>query len=78
MKNPFGILVLAILGILGSIWMLFVFSLIASIPLYFLWNWLMPLLFQVPSLTLLQAVGVAWLSAILFRNQTTVKHEKAR
>lgn len=69
---------LAILGVIGSIWLLFVFALFASIPLYFLWNWLMPFLFQLPTITILQAIGVAWLSAILFRNSSTVKHETAK
>ena len=39
----------------------------ASLPIWFLWNWLMPDLFALPSINLLQAFGLAWLGASLFK-----------
>ena len=41
---------------------------ILSIPLMLLWNWLMPYLFGLPTISILQAVGLGALSHILFGN----------
>ena len=41
---------------------------ILSIPLMLLWNWLMPYLFGLPTINILQAVGIGALSNILFGN----------
>ena len=45
---------------------------ILSIPLMLLWNWLMPYLFGLPTINLLQAVGLGALSQILFGNTTSI------
>ena len=45
---------------------------VLSIPLMLLWNWLMPYLFGLPTINLLQAVGLGALSHILFGNTTSV------
>lgn len=39
---------------------------IMAIPTYFLWNWLMPVLFNLPFITIWQAIGINLLSGILF------------
>lgn len=46
-------------------------SLLAAIPTFFLWNWLMPLIFGVPSLTFVQAVGVNLLCECLFKTRSS-------
>tara|TARA_B100000131_G_scaffold285099_1_gene294145 strand:+ start:259 stop:531 length:273 start_codon:yes stop_codon:yes gene_type:complete len=43
-----------------------------SLPLMLLWNWLMPDLFGLPTINLLQAVGLGALSHILFGNTSSI------
>lgn len=50
---------------------------IAAIPTYFLWNWLMPEIFGLKLITLWQAVGINFLTAILFRSTSFNKRIKA-
>ena len=45
----------------------FLFSLFLAIPTYLLWNLLMPAIFGVKNITLLQALGINLLSGILFK-----------
>lgn len=44
-----------------------VFAVLLTIPIWLLWNWLMPTIFGVAKVTLLQALGLNILSAILFK-----------
>ena len=46
---------------------------ILGYPLMMLWNWLMPVLFKLPEITLWQAIGLNLLSTILFKSTTTIK-----
>jgi hypothetical protein len=43
-------------------------AIIGAIPTYFLWNWLMPDLFELPRLTFWQAWGIFWLASCLFKS----------
>jgi hypothetical protein len=43
----------------------FVVGMILSIPLCLLWNWLMPFIFGLPKLTLLQTFGLSILVSLL-------------
>jgi len=45
---------------------LFGIAIVMAVPTYFLWNWLMPNIFQLPEITLGQALGLNMLSSILF------------
>lgn len=45
--------------------------LLLGLPLMFLWNWLMPFIFDLPTITFWQAVGLNLLSSILFAQTTT-------
>jgi type IV secretory pathway TrbL component len=47
---------------------------ILGFPLMFLWNWLMPMLFSLPTITFWQAVGLNLLSGILF-NKTNFNNK---
>jgi hypothetical protein len=49
---------------------------ILGYPLMLLWNWLMPVIFKLPEITLWQAIGLNLLSTILFKSTTTIKKEK--
>lgn len=50
-------------------------SFILAIPVWLLWNWLMPEIFGLTTLTLVQAWGVSLLSSFLFKS-TSVKSSK--
>jgi len=44
-----------------------VFALIFSLPIMWLWNWLMPAIFGLVKITWLQALGLSVLSEFFFR-----------
>ena len=54
-----------IAGLAGIISLFVLFVLIGSIPLWLLWNWLMPYLFGLPTISLLQAVGLGFLISLI-------------
>lgn len=53
--------------LLMGITMVIIVALIMSLPLWLLWNWLMPTVFGLAEVTLVQAFGLMLLSGILFR-----------
>ena len=57
--------------ILGAILMFLLVVVLLTIPMWLLWNWLMPTIFGTVKITLLQALGINILSSLLFK--TTVK-----
>jgi type IV secretory pathway VirB2 component (pilin) len=56
---------LVVLGILLLV------SLLLGLPLMLLWNWLMPMIFGLTKITFLQAVGLNFLSGILFKSNNS-------
>ena len=63
-----GAVAVSCLGILA---MIFVITVVWAIPVYFLWNWLMPTIFGLPEITLIQSWGLNLLSAFLIKSHTT-------
>jgi len=63
-------IITAVFGVVGLI---IVLSLLFAIPTYLLWNWLMPELFNIKEITLVQAWGLMVLSGILFKNSSSTK-----
>lgn len=55
-----------VLGIL----LLILFCCIMAIPTWFLWNWLMPQIFDLPQINLLEAFGILILCKILFKSKS--------
>jgi len=51
----------------------FLLTLILSLPTMLLWDWLMPEIFGLKEITLFQAWGLNFLSAILFKTTITTK-----
>lgn len=49
----------------------FVISVIFSIPAWLLWNWLVPTIFGLTEITLLQAWGLIFLSGLFFKSNTS-------
>lgn len=45
-------------------------TLLVGFPIMWLWNWLMPVLFSLPTITYWQAMGLFVLSLFLFKNVT--------
>lgn len=54
-----------VIGVLGIV---FALAVLLTVPVWLLWNWLMPAVFGVAKVTLLQALGLNLLSSILFRS----------
>jgi hypothetical protein len=49
-------------------------ALLWGLPLMLLWNWLMPDIFNLPTIGFWQAVGLNFLSGILFRPSINTKN----
>lgn len=58
-------------GLLGVLAVICLVCLLLGLPLMLLWNWLMPLVFGLPTLTFWQAVGMNLLASILFGKAST-------
>lgn len=43
-------------------------AILYALPVMLLWNWLMPGIFGVPGVGVLQAMGICLLSALLFKS----------
>jgi hypothetical protein len=60
----------AFIAVLATV---FILTLVLSIPTMLLWDWLMPELFALKQITLFQAWGINFLSAILFKTTVNTK-----
>ena len=67
MKNSFE----AVAAVIGMIAIAIV---LLGYPLMLLWNWLIPNIFGLPEITFWQAIGLNFLSTILFK-PTTIKNK---
>ena len=63
----------AILLVIG---LLILSALLLAIPTMLLWNVLLPHLFNIPSITLYEAVGINILSGILFKSNVNIKKDQ--
>lgn len=62
---------LAVVGAAGSAFAFIVLlALVFAIPTWLLWNWLMPDLFGLREITLVQAWGLKFLAACLFKSSS--------
>ena len=50
--------------------------LLLSWPFQLLWNWLMPTIFGLTKITILQAVGLLFLSAFIFKGNVQTENNK--
>jgi len=62
-------------SILTAIFMIVLVALILGFPLMWLWNWLMPSIFNLPEITFWQALGLNTLSTILIKPTTNTKKD---
>jgi len=63
-KKIIGRVLLSLLGLA----ILIAVSLLLMAPVFFLWNWLMPVIFSLGKITIWQAWGLCFLTGILFKN----------
>ncbi len=62
-----------ILKILGILTFIAVIATVSALPTWLLWNWLMPEVFGLKEITLIQALGINFLSGILFKSTIDIK-----
>lgn len=65
-----------ILFVLGGAAFIFLAALVFAYPTMWLWNWLMPMIFGLIKLTLLQSLGLNVLCGILFKSNVRVESSK--
>ena len=58
--------------ILGVIGVLFLYALLLAFPTYFLWNWLMPDIFGLGRIDVIQALGLNFLAHIFFKSNVNI------
>jgi|TARA_R110000803_G_scaffold79128_2_gene144621 hypothetical protein len=46
-----------------------IIAIVLSLPLWVLWNWLMPYIFGLPTISIFQACGLSTLTNILFSSK---------
>ena len=52
----------------------FLLGIIVTLPFWLLWNWLIPDIFGLPEITLLQAFGL-WLFVVLLKSNNYIKND---
>jgi len=57
-----------VLLVVGIIVMAFIIFAIGAWPTMLLWNWLMPTIFGLTTITYWQSFGLLWLTTLLFRS----------
>ncbi len=61
--------------IIMTIVLAFLLSLILALPVMWLWDWLMPTIFGLPEITLMQAWGLNFLCSLLFKSHTNCRKD---
>lgn len=62
-------------AVIGAVIAIILVGLLTTLPLMWLWNWLMPEFFGLKELGFWQAMGLSLLSSILFKNNSFSKSE---
>ncbi len=65
----------AIEAFLIIVGLLLLSSILLAFPTMWLWNWLMPDIFGVMKIDLYQAMGINFLTNILFKSNVTIKRD---
>jgi len=64
-----------IAAILTAILLIALVAVILGFPLMWLWNWLMPSIFNLPEITFWQALGLNALATIFFKQSINTKKD---
>ena len=62
-----------LIGILVALLLIFGISVLFAIPVWLLWNWLMPAIFGITKISIWQAWGVTFLTSLLFKSSSVSK-----
>lgn len=62
-----------LIGILVALLLIFGISVLFAIPVWLLWNWLMPVIFGITKISIWQAWGVTFLTSLLFKSSSVSK-----
>jgi hypothetical protein len=63
---------LLIVGI-GAFILVLIIGALGGLPVWLLWNWLMPKIFSLPTISFLEAIGLSILASCLFQSQKSSK-----
>lgn len=61
---------------LTALFTMLIIGLILGTCVMLLWNWLMPVIFGLPTISWLQGLGLYYLSQFLFCSHTTINNDK--
>lgn len=61
--------------LMGGLFVVGLIIFLNAVLVAFLWNWLMPTIFGLKTITYLQAVGITWLAQILFKANLSTKKD---
>ena len=76
MKNTNAVIVGCLGIVFDLIGVVVVASILFAFPTMWLWNWLMPHLFNLPQITLWEALGINLLTGLLFKSSTASSNNK--
>lgn len=62
--------------ILLALGLIALLGILLGLPLQLLWNWLMPTIFNLPTITFWQAMGLNIMASILFKDNSIKTNDK--
>lgn len=62
--------------VLLSLGLIALLGILLGLPLQLLWNWLMPTIFNLPTITFWQAMGLNIMASILFKDNSIKTNDK--
>ena len=74
MANMKNLMTWLILGILSAL-IIAIASVLYAVPVFFLWNWLMPAIFGIQAISFWQSIGLCVLSGLLFKSHNTTSKD---
>ena len=67
----------AVVGCLMVLIIMVLWAFVMALPTMWLWNWLMPMLFKLPTVTWTQALGINLLCGFLFKGSYSANTNKS-
>lgn len=62
--------------VLLAVGLIALLGILLGLPLQLLWNWLMPTIFNLPTITFWQAMGLNIMASILFKDNSIKTNDK--
>ena len=66
----------SIAKVLLALGLIALLGILLGLPLQLLWNWLMPTIFNLPTITFWQAMGLNIMASILFKDNSIKTNDK--